>query len=78
MKYRFAAGRTVRNITKGIALQGLNMGEFKEMPVIMPPIAKQRAFVDFALQIDKSKSAVQQSLAESQLLFDSLMQKYFG
>ena len=54
------------------------MGEFKEMPVIMPPIAKQRAFVDFALQIDKSKSAVQQSLAESQLLFDSLMQKYFG
>ena len=68
----------LKGITKGIALQGLNMGEFKEMPVIMPPIAKQRAFVDFALQIDKSKSAVQQSLAESQLLFDSLMQKYFG
>ena len=45
----------LKGITKGIALQGLNMGEFKEMPVIVPPIAMQRAFVVFAMQVDKSK-----------------------
>ena len=68
----------LKGITKGIALQGLNMGEFKEMPVIVPPIAMQRAFVGFASQIDKSKSVIRKSLDETQFLFDSLMQKYFG
>ncbi len=45
----------LKGITKGIALQGLNMGEFKEMPVVIPPIAMQKVYVDFALQVDKSK-----------------------
>ena len=29
-------------------------------------------------QIDKSKSVIQKSLDETQLLFDGLMQEYFG
>ena len=45
---------------------------------IMPPIELQNQFADFAKQIDKSKLAVQQSLEKTQLLFDSLMQEYFG
>lgn len=32
----------------------------------------------FANQVDKSKVAVQKALEETQLLFDSLMQQYFG
>ena len=44
----------------------------------MPPIELQNQFADFAKQIDKSKLAVQQSLEKTQLLFDSLMQEYFG
>ena len=68
----------LKGITKGIALQGLNMGEFKEMPVVMPPLAMQKVFVDFALQVDKSKVVVQEALEKAQLLFDSLMQQYFG
>ena len=35
-------------------------------------------FADFVKQVDKSKVAVQKALNETQLLFDSLMQKYFG
>ena len=68
----------LKSITKGIALQGLNMSEFKEMPVIMPPIYMQRDFVAIANQVDKSKVAMQAALDKTQLLFDSLMQKYFG
>ena len=45
---------------------------------IMPPIELQNQFADFVKQIDKSKLAVQQSLKKTQLLFDSLMQEYFG
>lgn len=35
-------------------------------------------FADFVHQVDKSKVAVQKALDETQMLFDSLMQEYFG
>ena len=38
----------------------------------------QREFVAFVEQVDKSKVAVQKALDETQKLFDSLMQQYFG
>mgnify|MGYP004475206489 CR=1 FL=1 len=46
--------------------------------IILPPINKQREFYDFVKQICKSKVAVQKALEETQVLFDSLMQQYFG
>ena len=46
--------------------------------IILPPIEKQKEFYDFVKQVDKSKVVVQKALEETQLLFDSLMQKYFG
>ena len=45
---------------------------------IMPPIELQNEYTTFVKQTDKSKVAVQKALDEAQLLFDSLMQKYFG
>ena len=38
----------------------------------------QKSFVEMKEQVDKSKVAVQKALDEAQLLFDSLMQEYFG
>ena len=46
--------------------------------IILPPLEKQKEFYIFVKQIDKSKVAVQKALDEAQLLFDSLMQEYFG
>lgn len=66
------------SMTKGIALQGLNMSEFREIAIIIPPIELQKEFVRFAETIDKSKSAIQKSLDELEILKKSLMQKYFG
>ena len=45
--------------------------------VSLPPIALQEQFAAFVKQTDKSKGAIQKALDEAQLLFDSLMQKYF-
>jgi type I restriction enzyme S subunit len=45
---------------------------------ILPPLELQLQFAAFVAQIDKSKSVIQKSLDETQLLFDSLMQQYFG
>ena len=46
--------------------------------VVVPPISLQNEFANFVQQVDKSKVAVQKSLDETQKLYDSLMQEYFG
>lgn len=62
--------------TTGIA--SINMRQLKALPVLLPPLQLQRQFSVFVEQTDKSKVTVQKALDEAQLLFDSLMQKYFG
>ena len=62
--------------TTGIA--SINMKQLSALPVLSPPIELQRQYAAFVAQIDKSKFAIQQSLKETQTLFDSLMQQYFG
>ena len=52
--------------------------KLKLLQVTVPPIDLQQQFVSFVAQIDKSKSVIQKSLAETQTLFASLMQQYFG
>ena len=56
----------------------LTMKILGELDFIIPPMEKQIEFEEFAKQVDKSKVAVQKALDKTQLLFDSLMQKYFG
>ena len=62
--------------TTGIA--SINMRQLNSLPVLLPPIELQKRFADFVIQTDKSKVAIQKSLEKAQLLFDCLMQKYFG
>ena len=50
----------------------------QDIGIYLPPTELQRQFVQFKEQTDKSKVAVQKALDEAKLLFDSLMQKYFG
>ena len=52
--------------------------KLKQLRVAVPPIDLQNQFADFVVQVNKSKAAVQRTLDKAQLLFDSLMQKYFG
>ena len=62
--------------TTGIA--SINMRQLKALPVLLPPLELQNQFADFVKVVDKSKAAVQKALDQAQLLFDSLMQEYFG
>lgn len=57
---------------------GLNFNSINTLQLLVPPMERQREFLAFVVQIDKSKSVIQKSLDETQLLFDSLMQQYFG
>ena len=56
----------------------LFQGKIAKLKGFAPPLELQEQFAVFVAQIDKSKAAIQKSLDETQLLFDSLMQKYFG
>ena len=62
----------------GAAMPALSFGMMNDISVVTPSSDEQDYFVDFVHQVDKSKVVVQKSLDETQQLFDSLMQKYFG
>ena len=63
---------------KGIGVPDLHLNQIREFDIICPPRTLQDEFVAFVDQVDKSKSVIQKSLDETQLLFDNLMQEYFG
>ena len=58
--------------------QEFEMPALKTYPFPYPPIELQEEFEQFAREVDKLKLEVRKSLEETQLLMDSLMQKYFG
>ena len=68
----------IRAKTGGAAQQHFNVSGYKAVSLIMPPMTLQEQFAAFVAQTDKSKVAVQKALEKTQLLFDSLMQEYFG
>ena len=71
--------RTLLGMCKAaIGQANINAQEMQNIGIYIPPIELQREFVQFKNQTDKSKAAIQKALDEAQLLFDSLMQKYFG
>lgn len=63
---------------RGVTADNIDFKTFQQRKIIVPPIHLQEEFEDFCRQVDKSKVAVQKSLDEMQVLFDALMQKYFG
>lgn len=66
-----------RKIAPAGTQPNLNTAIMKEYIQIIPPMELQKEYIAFVAQVDKSKVAVQKSLDEAQLLFDSLMQRYF-
>ena len=62
----------------GVAQQNVGAKSLAQMPIKIAPKELQDEYAAFVKQVDKSKVAVQKALDETQLLFDSLMQQYFG
>ena len=66
------------NMTGSAGQRRVPANFLKSYRVTVPPIELQNQFADFVQQVDKSKVAVQKALDKTQMLFDSLMQEYFG
>ena len=71
--YRQAVGKN-----NASTVAHVNVKDVKQFKVPLPSFDKQNQFADFVKQVDKSKVAVQKALEETQTLFNSLMQEYFG
>mgnify|MGYP000165400887 CR=1 FL=1 len=59
-------------------LPKVNRKEIAGFSMPLPPLPLQNQFAAFVAEVDKSKVEVQKALDQTQLLFDSLMQQYFG
>ena len=65
-------------IASGSAQPQLPISTMNKIQILIPDVEVQKVFADFVKQVDKSKVVVKKSIEETQVLFDSLMQKYFG
>ena len=71
--------RYIREVSVGgTDKRALSKAIIGDLPIIMPPKELQFEFLEFVRQTDKSKVEVQKALNKAQMLFDSLMQQYFG
>ena len=77
-QYMIMSYDRLRNLAQGGNQPNLNGNMIKNFTVLIPSKDKQIEFVEFVKQVDKSKVVIKQELEKNQLLFDSLMQEYFG
>ena len=74
----FVYNQILNRAKKAVNQASINQSDVQSFRIIVPPRNLQTQFATFVVQIGKSKAAIQKSLGETQLLLDSLMQKYFG
>ena len=70
--------KSIEDMAVGQTMPNLNVPIVSRFQIIKPPLEVQDRYYKFVAQIDKSKDSVQKALDEAQLMFDSLMQQYFG
>lgn len=70
--------KKLTGISRGVRQANISNKDILNLVVPIPPIEFQNQFADFVNQVNKSKVKVQKALDETQKLFDSLMQQYFG
>jgi len=67
----------IESVSSGAVMAGVNVTKLKKIFIHNPPIEIQNKFAAIVQKIDQQKALVQQSIDETQTLFDSLMSQYF-
>ena len=70
--------KTIEDMAVGQTMPNLNVPIVSSFEIIKPPIEVQDRYYALVEQVNKSKVAIQKALNKTQMLFDSLMQEYFG
>ena len=56
----------------------LNIKDFRQFNIPLPPLALQQSFAEKIQSIEKQKETIRASIADTQKLLDYTMDKYFG
>lgn len=70
--------REIQQYVRGAVTKTITKDDARAVLIIEPPIELQNQFAAFVHQTDKLKVEYQKTLEKTQMLFDSLMQQYFG
>ena len=74
-----AAGMQHRmaDLTRGAAVQGINLGDIKELPIPVPPLALQAKFALLVVRTARLRLELRESLRQVDHLFQSLLDRAF-
>lgn len=78
LKWCYRVNKQMYMVESASAQPNLLLSKINATVIYVPSIELQNQFADFVKQVDKSKVTIQKALDETKLLFNSLMQKYFG
>ena len=78
LKWCYRVNTKMYMVESASAQANLLLSKIRKTKIYVPDINLQNKFASFVQQVNKSKFEVQKSLEKTQLLFDSLMQEYFG
>ena len=66
------------SVASGATFAELKLFVLRELNTIQPPLSLQQEFAEKVEAIERQKALVQQSIDETQTMFDCTMDKYFG
>ncbi len=69
--------RWMADLTRGAAVQGINLGDVKELPIPVPPMSFQKKWVSLVSYADQLRSAQREALRQADHLFQSLLNRAF-
>jgi type I restriction enzyme S subunit len=78
MTTEFSKNYFESNAKRAIGQASINQKDVKGLPVLLPTIGNQKAYLSIVSQVDKSRFVAQQQIEKLQMLYDSLAQEYFG
>lgn len=70
--------KRLTGISRGVRQANISNKDILNLSIPIPSVDLQLQYAAFVAQVNKSKAVVRKALDKAQLLFDSLMQKYFG
>ena len=76
--YYFCCFYNFEKHNKAVTIPSLTKKDLLNIEISVPPIDLQNQFSEIVKQIDKQKFEIEKSLKETQELYESLMEKYFG
>jgi type I restriction enzyme S subunit len=70
--------RRMVGLTRGAAVQGINLGDVKELPIPVPPLPLQQKFAALVERVEHLRAVQREALRQAEHLFASLLDRAFS